>query len=233
MTEAEKAALRERVLKERGYWAPFHADLLDHAPDFLEAYLAFHGGPARAGLPAKLCELVYVAIDIAVSHLYEGGARRHMLGALDAGASPEEVRQTILIATAVAARSSVDLGISLLVEERPELLQAGPDDAPPPTEGGDILRANFPELADGYLAYGRHALESGPLSAKERQLIVLAVCAAPSCLHAAGIRQRIKGALEAGADSTEVMAVLHLAAAISIHSCTIGLPALKQVLEAR
>jgi alkylhydroperoxidase/carboxymuconolactone decarboxylase family protein YurZ len=221
----EKAALKDRIIKARGYWARFHDVLLERAPDFLEAYLAFQSGPTDSGvLPRKLCEFVYIAIDLSVNHMYERGARRHMEYALKAGATADEVLQVILLTTVLAARQPIDLGLKVLGEEVPDLsLEGG---------GVDLMHRVDPALAATYRGYAA-AAGSGPLSAKECELVSLAVCAAPTALYEDGIRQHIRGALAQGATPREIHAVLQLSAALSIHTCTIGIPGFQDVLDGK
>ena len=208
--------LKDRVRATRGYWAPFHDILLQRAPGFLEAYVEFQAGPASGGIIApRLCELIYVAIDVSVNHMYPSGGRRHMELALKAGATPEEVLQTILIVTVLAARQPLELGLSILADETA-------DQAP----AADAL----PDADHACHAYDFAAREAGPLSAKEREFIALAVCAAPDSLFAPGIRRHIRAAIAAGATRREIATVLQLAAAISIHTCTIALPALEEAI---
>ena len=70
-------------------------------PGIPAAYLKFQDGPARSGhLEPKVREFIYIAIDGAVSHLYERGLRRHIEDALRLGATKEEVLQVIMLATA-------------------------------------------------------------------------------------------------------------------------------------
>lgn len=213
--ERERGRLKDRVRAARGYWAPFHDILLQRAPGFLEAYVEFQAGPAIGGIIApRLCELIYVAIDVSVNHMYPSGGRRHMELALKAGATPEEVLQTILIATALAARQPLELGLSILADETA-------DQAP---------AADVPDADHACHAYDAAAREAGPLSAKEREFIALAVCAAPDSLFTPGIRRHIRAAIAAGATRREIATVLQLAAAISIHTCTIALPALEDAI---
>jgi alkylhydroperoxidase/carboxymuconolactone decarboxylase family protein YurZ len=225
MDVAEKAALKDRIIRARGYWARFHDVLLEREPRFLEAYLAFQSGPTDSGvLPRKLCEFVYIAIDLSVNHMYERGARRHMEHALKAGATPEEVLQVILLTTVLAARQPIDLGLKVLTEEVPGI---------PPGSGSARLMTDVdPALGATYRDYAA-AAERGPLSAKERELVSLAVCAAPTALYEDGIRQHVRGALAQGATPREIHAVLQLSAALSIHTCTIGIPGYQDVLDGK
>jgi AhpD family alkylhydroperoxidase len=221
MNDAEKQALKDEIIQERGYWARFHDVLLERNPVFLKAYIAFQSAPSRSGeLSPKLIEFIYIAIDVSVNHMYERGGRRHMEFALKAGASPEEVLQVILLTTVIAAHQPIDAGLDILAEELD-------------LNSGAALLDTFPALALGYKAYDDAVWDSGPLSRKDKELIALAICAAPTCLFEPGMRRHTKGALEAGATAAEIAAVLHLSAALSIHTCTIGVPGFDDVLNGK
>jgi AhpD family alkylhydroperoxidase len=244
MKQAQRARLRNEIVAERGYWAPFHEVLLERGPEFLKAYLAFQAAPVRSGvLERKLCELIYVAIDVSVNHMYESGGRRHMELAMRSGAKLEEVLQTILITTVVAAHQPLDAGLVMLMEETGHEPTAPEGDARKRKdshiaatgrwpEAGDFMLELAPNGNEGYFAYGEAAWQAGPLAPREKELIALAVCAAPTCLFEAGMRRHMRAALKAGASRAEVAAVLQLAAALSIHTCTIAIPALEEAVAA-
>jgi alkylhydroperoxidase/carboxymuconolactone decarboxylase family protein YurZ len=86
-------------------------------PEFIEAYLAFREASQRKGpLPPKFRELILVAVNVATTHLYAPGARRHMANALRLGATAEELLQTIQLTTLLGIHS-VNLGVPILCEE--------------------------------------------------------------------------------------------------------------------
>ena len=62
-------------------------------------------------------EFIYIAIDGAVSHLYERGLRRHIEDALRLGATKEEVLQVIMLATAAEGQLPNAKGHAILLEE--------------------------------------------------------------------------------------------------------------------
>ncbi|MGX1100194.1 carboxymuconolactone decarboxylase family protein [Amorphus sp. MBR-141] len=245
MTEDEKAELKSEILRARGYWSRFHEVLLERSPAFLKAYLAFQSAPSQSGeLPQKLCEFVYIAIDISVNHMYERGGRRHMEYALKAGASPEEVLQVILLTTAVAAQQPLAMGMRVLAEELGEAADRSP--LPPALseaiedyrgltgawpEAGDFMARTAPEIATAYMDYGRAAWEAGPLSRKHKELIALAISAAPTCLFEEGVRRHVRGARAAGATPREIAMVIQLSAALAVHTCTIGVPGFDDVMN--
>jgi alkylhydroperoxidase/carboxymuconolactone decarboxylase family protein YurZ len=86
-------------------------------PEFMEAYLNFREVPQRNGpLPAHVKELILVAINAATTHLYAPGVRRHIANALRAGATREEVLETIQLTTVMGIHAC-NLAIPILCEE--------------------------------------------------------------------------------------------------------------------
>jgi len=101
----------------RGDWNPLWDQLRAMDPEFMEAYLAFRGVPHGKGpLAPKFRELIMVAVNAATTHLYAPGVRRHMRNALRAGATAEEVLQTIQLTTVVGIHAC-NLAVPILVEE--------------------------------------------------------------------------------------------------------------------
>lgn len=101
----------------RGDWNPLWDQIRALDPQFIEAYLRFRDVPHRHGpLPAKFKELILVAINAATTHLYAPGVRRHIANALKAGATREEILETIQLTTVMGIHS-VNLAIPILAEE--------------------------------------------------------------------------------------------------------------------
>lgn len=245
----DRARLKTEIMEARGYWHPFHEGLLELAPDYLEAYLAFQDAPARSGrLEPKVREFIYIAADGAVSHLYTSGLKRHIEMALDKGATPLEVLEVIEL-TMFTAQAPHEMGLRILAEE---MQQAGlqqdtmarpltPDEerrkrAHIEATGswpacGDTLFRIAPDFVDAFLAYSAIPLRNGPLPAKVKDFILIAVCAAPTTLDAEGTRRHIRSALGHGATAEEIAEVLQLTSAISIHTCTAAIPALMEAIE--
>lgn len=239
--------LKQQVIARRGYWHPFHEGLLKLSPDFLAAYLDFQSAPWQsAKLAPKVREFIYIAVDGAVAHLYEVGVRRHIEQALLLGATVDEVLQVILLATAEAAYQTHTVAMPILMEELSaigettdglyehdeqiksrfmSIVGAWPD-------GADALMKIAPDFFDSFLRYRSIAWTAGPLAPKVREFIGLAVCASPAMLAEKGIREHIRRALQLDATKEEISDVLQLASAISIHTCTIGVPALVNAVGA-
>jgi alkylhydroperoxidase/carboxymuconolactone decarboxylase family protein YurZ len=244
MEETEKARLKAEVVAARRYWAPFHEGLLARDPAFLGAYLGFLHGPWRSGaLAPKVREFVYIAADLSCAHLYASGAKRHMQFALEVGATPDEVLAVIEL-TATLGCWTARRGLSILGEE---LARTGTK--PPPADAGrlaalrerhEALLGEWPAEMDPIIAlapdYAAACLEfltsprrTGPLDRRTAEFIGLAICASPATLFEPGMRFHIRRALAEGATAAELAEVLQLAGAISIHSCSIGIPALMEL----
>ena len=177
--------------------APFHDGLLELCPEFLAAYLDFQDGPAREGhLEPKVREFIYIAIDGAVSHLYESGLRRHIEDALRLGATKEEVLQVIMLATAAQgqhpnARSATRSCMEELgerrarAERRRSRRRKDASYARRPAAGreaGDAMLASRRSSPRASSATARSPWTAGPLPAKIKAFVGLAVCASPALL---------------------------------------------------
>ena len=79
-------------------------------PEVTKAYRAMRSAYGAAGpLDEKTRHLIQVAIMVAIGS--EGGTRDHVGFALDAGATPDEVRQAILMVLGPAGMSRASVGI--------------------------------------------------------------------------------------------------------------------------
>ena len=111
--------------KRRGDWNPLWDQIRELDPQFMEAYLRFRDVPHRNGhLPAKFRELILVAVNAATTHLYAPGVRRHMANAFKAGATREEVLETIQLITILGIHSA-NVAIPILAEEYAKFEAAG------------------------------------------------------------------------------------------------------------
>ena len=64
----------------------------------------------------KEVELLSIALDASYTHMYAPGTRRHIKGALAAGATPEEVMEILKLCVAQGVHSC-NLGIPILADE--------------------------------------------------------------------------------------------------------------------
>ena len=86
-------------------------------PDFLEIYQKFSSLPWQRGhLEPKVKEFVYIAIDVATTHLYEPGLRIHIQNALRYGATVEEIMEVYQLVS-VLGMHTFTMGIPVLLDE--------------------------------------------------------------------------------------------------------------------
>lgn len=117
MVDLEKDYPNTAAHQAKGDWNPLWDQFHDLDPEFLEAYLAFRSVPHWDGpLESKYKELILIAINAATTHLYGPGVRRHIQNALKAGATKEEILETIQLTTVMGIHSC-NLAIPILMEE--------------------------------------------------------------------------------------------------------------------
>ncbi|MGB7241709.1 MAG: carboxymuconolactone decarboxylase family protein [Sulfitobacter sp.] len=113
---ADKTYPATQAQRATGDWNPFWTSLEDLDPDYLEAFLHFRSVPQNGPLDQKTKELIFIAINVATTHLWPSGARRHMANALAAGATKEEILEVIQL-TSIMGIHSMTMGVPILLEE--------------------------------------------------------------------------------------------------------------------
>lgn len=112
--DERRRALKERFLADRKYWAPQWDTVLAYTPEHFEAYLDLSSIPWNHGtLTDSFRELIYVAIDVATTHLFTSGIRTHTRKAVEYGATPDQVIDTMTIAS--------NIGIDTVVTSVPAI----------------------------------------------------------------------------------------------------------------
>lgn len=100
-----------------GDWNPMWDMLAEMDPDYLETFLAFRAVPLTNGpLEQKYKELIFIAINVATTHLWPSGVRRHIQNALKAGATKEEILEVMQL-TSIMGIHSMAMGVPILKEE--------------------------------------------------------------------------------------------------------------------
>ena len=113
---ADKTYPATEAQRATGDWNPFWSTMEELDPDYLEAFLQFRSVPANGPLPQKTKELIFIAINVATTHLWSSGARRHIQNALEAGATKEEILEVIQL-TSIMGIHSMTMGVPILLEE--------------------------------------------------------------------------------------------------------------------
>lgn len=109
--------LKRQFIANRGYWSAVWDDVLRLSPDFFEAYMEFSSVPWRSGtLDPKIKEFIYIAIDVATTHLYDPGTRIHIRNALKYGATSKEIMEVFALAGGLGIHTLME-GVPILVDE--------------------------------------------------------------------------------------------------------------------
>lgn len=103
-------------MKAEGLFNPAWDVICGLDPQWLEELIAMGADLYRGVLPAKLCELVAIAVDASCIHLYTAGIRRHIRGALAHGATIDEIMEVLKLCGAQAV-DACELGAPILAEE--------------------------------------------------------------------------------------------------------------------
>lgn len=103
--------VKTEFTEQRKYWSDQLQSMVRSSPEFFDGYTAFSSAPWKSGpLAPVVKELLYVAIDVDTTHLFEPGIRIHVRNALRYGATPAQVLQVMQI-TACLGMQSFLLGV--------------------------------------------------------------------------------------------------------------------------
>ena len=109
----EQDALKKTFTEKRQRWSPLWDGLIRLSPEFFEAYMQFSSVPWTTGtLDPKVRELIYIAIDLATTHMYEPGCACISKNALRYGASVAEILEVYQIVAALGVHT-VTVGVPI------------------------------------------------------------------------------------------------------------------------
>lgn len=115
-TEGE-AAPACNAMREMGQWNAAWDPFFELDPMWTEEFMAAAIGIYQGGVLApKDIELLSIAFDASVTHMYAPGTRRHVNGALAAGATIDEIMDVLKLCVAFGG-ASLQLGVPILAEE--------------------------------------------------------------------------------------------------------------------
>jgi alkylhydroperoxidase/carboxymuconolactone decarboxylase family protein YurZ len=94
-------------------WDPFY----ELSPLWTDEFFALGASVYKSGLfTPRFMELISIAFDASITHMYAPGTRRHIKGALKAGATPEEIMTVLQICVSMGVQAC-SKGIPILAEE--------------------------------------------------------------------------------------------------------------------
>jgi alkylhydroperoxidase/carboxymuconolactone decarboxylase family protein YurZ len=88
-----------------------------------------------------------------------------------------------------------------------------------------------PEYFEAYMKLSSVPWKTGTLEPKVREFIYIAIDTATTHLHVQGTRVHMQNAIRYGATQGELMEVLQLTSVLGVHTMTMGLPALVDVMR--
>ena len=194
-------------------------------------------------LPRKDVELISIAVNAACTNLSAGGTRRHIRGALEAGATREEILMILKIASLLSIHTC-SLGAPILLEEAKAAGVKLTPKGPAATPVCDKMKAagqwntawdGFFEIdpvwTEAIIAASLPVYTSGVLSPKLAELLSIAVDASITHMYAPGTRRHIRTALKLGATMEEIMEVLKICVSQGMQASNLGVPILAEELE--
>ena len=199
------------------------ARLREWDPVWVDQCLAMSESPWTNNiLPRKDVELISLAVNAACTNLSEGGTRRHIRGALEAGATRDEILMILKIGSLLSIHTA-SLGAPILLEEAKA---AGVKLAPKKPAGTpvcDKMKAagqwntgwdGFfevdPAWTEAIIAASLPVYTSGVFSPKLAELLSIAVDASITHMYAPGTRRHIQTALKLGATMEGIKEVLKI-----------------------
>jgi alkylhydroperoxidase/carboxymuconolactone decarboxylase family protein YurZ len=248
LTDHQKS-LKADFIENRGYWFPFWQQVLEMSPEFFEAYSNFSSVPWKTGpLEPKVKEMIYIAMDIATTHLYLPGTRIHMANALKHGATKEELMEVLQIVSVLGIHSMTE-GLPILIDELKNADIGGELEALELDERALAHKQEFidnrgywmpiwesllklsPDFFKAYLDLSSVPWKTGVLEPKVKEFMYIAIDIATTHLFLSGTRIHMRNALKHGATQEEIMEVIALVSICGMHSATEGVPILVQELE--
>jgi alkylhydroperoxidase/carboxymuconolactone decarboxylase family protein YurZ len=232
--------------QECGPWGSALDVLREWDPAGAAAALTLTADPWRSGvLSRKFVELVSLAVNVACTNLNVDGTRRHVRGALEAGASRDEILFVIKCASLMAIHSC-SLGAPILLEEAKAasaVSKLAPAAATPAVDkmkaigqwnaAWDPFLAIDPAWTDAFMTMGAGVYGGGVLPPKEIELLSIAFDASFTHMYAPGTRRHIQNALKVGASIEEIFEVLKICVAQGFQACNLGVAILKEELAVR
>jgi alkylhydroperoxidase/carboxymuconolactone decarboxylase family protein YurZ len=211
---------------------------------FAELLKKVVSNPWNSGiLPLKTVELVAFAVNAACTNLNADGVRQHIRGALDAGATREEVLMVLKMASLLSIHTC-SLAAPILLEEAQAAGVKPAAKAPVATPVSDKMKAAGqwntawdpffeidPVWTEQFIAAGAPVYIGGVLAPKLAELLSIAFDASITHMYAPGTRRHIRNALKAGATIEEIMEVLKICVAEGAQAANLAAPILAEELQ--
>ena len=235
---------RSHQAQDAGPWdISVLAKFREWEPLWVDQCLKMSADPWASGvLPRKEIELISLAVNAACTNLSAGGTRRHIRGALEAGATREEILMILKIGSLLSIHTA-SLGAPILLEEAKAAgLKRTPKEAATPVcdkmkaagqwnTAWDAFFEMDPAWTEAIIAASLPVYTSGVFTPKLAELLSIAVDASITHMYAPGTRRHIQSALKLGATMEEIMEVLKICVSQGMQASNLGVPILAEELE--
>jgi len=233
-----------KAASETGPWdAATLAKLREWDATWAEQSLRMSANPWTNGvLPPKTVELVGLAVCAACTNLNADGTRRHIRGALDAGATRDEFLMVVKMASLLSIHTC-SLAAPILLDEakaagvQPTPKKAGAAPICDKMKAAGQWNAAWdpffeldPAWTEAFIASGAPVYIGGTFSPKLAELLSIAFDASITHMYAPGTRRHIKAALKHGATTEEIMEVLKICVAEGVQATNLAVPILAEEL---
>ena len=105
------------AMRKIGQWNTAWDPFFELDPVFTDEFMAMGAGIYKSGVMSpKEVELLSIALDASVTHMYAPGTRRHIKNALKTGATMEEIMGVLKLCV-VQGVQTFNLGLPILAEE--------------------------------------------------------------------------------------------------------------------
>lgn len=105
------------AMREMGQWNTAWDPFYELSPGWTDDFFTFAGSIyGSGGFTPRFMELISIAFDASITHMYAPGTRRHIKGALKAGATPEEIMAVLHLCVSMGLQATA-AGVSILAEE--------------------------------------------------------------------------------------------------------------------
>lgn len=241
----EQERCKQEVIENRGWWTELFDDILQLDPQWIATYSKFSAQPGET-LDPKMKEFIHLAVDAHTSKMFNVGTRFHMEKAFNEGATVDEIVEVIELTVSAGIYSTLIEGASLLAAEagqpdtdsdtavkRKELVAEFEEHFGYWSELWDDVVATDPDHFEHMVELFAHPVETGPLEAREEELILLATSITTSHLYSKGARVHLQEAMEHGATREEILATIQTASVVGQHTTDEAMPIVTELADER
>ena len=105
------------AMRAMGQWNTAWDPFFELSPTWTDEFFAFGVSVYKSGIfTPRFMELISIAFDASITHMYAPGVRRHIQGSLKAGATPEEIMGVLQICVSFGVEACAQ-GIQILADE--------------------------------------------------------------------------------------------------------------------